>query len=48
VADDLDWPHGHGPEVRGAAEALMLVLTRRPVGPDELTGAGVAQLYARL
>ncbi len=48
VADDLDWSHGHGPEVRGSAEALMLVLTGRPVGPDELTGAGAAQLYARL
>lgn len=48
VADDLDWSHGQGPEVRGSAEALMLLLTGRPIGPDELTGPGAARLYARL
>lgn len=48
VAEDLDWSHGEGPEVRGSAEALMLVLTGRPVGPGELTGPGAAQLHARL
>jgi len=48
VAEDLDWSHGEGPEVRGSAEALMLVLTGRPVDPGELTGPGAAQLHARL
>lgn len=48
VADDLDWSHGDGPEVRGSAEALLLVLARRPVGPDELSGPGAPELYARL
>lgn len=48
VAEDLIWSHGKGPEVRGSAEALVLVLTGRPVGPNELTGPGAAQLYARL
>jgi len=48
VADDVDWSHGQGPEVRGSREALMLLLTGRPVGTDELTGAGVEQLYSRL
>ncbi len=48
VAGDLDWSHGQGSEVRGSGEALLLVLTGRPVGPDELTGPGAAQVYARL
>lgn len=48
VADDLVWSHGQGPEVRGSREALMLMLTGRPIGPDELTGPGAAPLYARL
>ena len=48
VANGLDWSWGHGREVRGSGEALMLMLTGRPVGPDELTGPGAAALYARL
>lgn len=48
VADDLDWSHGQGPEVRGSAEVVLLVLTGRPVGPHELTGPGAAQLSSRL
>jgi uncharacterized protein (TIGR03083 family) len=48
VADDLDWSHGHGPEVHGTGASLVLVLTGRSVGPDELTGPGAAELYARL
>ena len=47
VAEDLDWSHGRGPEVRGSAEALILLVTGRPVGSHELTGPGAAQLYAR-
>jgi uncharacterized protein (TIGR03083 family) len=48
VADDVDWSHGDGPEVRGSTEALMLVLTGRPLRPGELTGAGAETLLARL
>jgi uncharacterized protein (TIGR03083 family) len=48
VADDLDWSHGRGEEVRGGAEALLLMLAGRPVGPGELTGPGAATLHARL
>jgi uncharacterized protein (TIGR03083 family) len=48
VADDVDWSHGTGPEVHGRAESLLLVLTGRPVGADELTGPGADALYARL
>ena len=48
VAQDVEWAHGHGPDVCGSGEAVMLVLTGRPVGPGELTGPGAAELYARL
>jgi uncharacterized protein (TIGR03083 family) len=48
VADDQSWSWGDGPEVLGSREALLLVLTGRPVGSNELTGAGAATLYARL
>lgn len=48
VAEDLEWTHGTGPEVRGPAEALLLVLTGRPVSPGELSGPGADTLYARL
>ena len=47
VADDLDWAHGDGPEVRGAGEAILLVATGRPVALDELKGDGVDVLRAR-
>jgi uncharacterized protein (TIGR03083 family) len=46
--DDLDWVWGEGSEVRGTAEAVMMVLGGRTAVLDELTGAGVAQLRARL
>jgi hypothetical protein len=48
VADDADWSHGQGPEVHGSAEALLLMLTGRPVGRDELTGPGAPTLCGRL
>jgi uncharacterized protein (TIGR03083 family) len=48
VAADADWSHGEGPEVGGSSEALVLMLSGRHVGPDELTGPGAEQLYARL
>jgi uncharacterized protein (TIGR03083 family) len=48
VADDLEWAHGVGPEVRGSAEALLLMLSGRPISGDELTGPGASELYARL
>ena len=47
VADDQDWSHGHGPEVRGSGEAVLLVLAGRSVGPGELRGEGAATLLAR-
>lgn len=48
VADDLDWAHGDGPEVRGTAEALLLAITGRTLGGDELTGPGAPTLYGRM
>jgi hypothetical protein len=48
VTDDRSWSWGDGPEAQGSRAALLLVLTGRPVGQDELTGAGAATLQARL
>jgi uncharacterized protein (TIGR03083 family) len=44
VADDLPWASGTGEELHGSSVALMLLLSNRPVGEDELTGPGVAVL----
>ena len=48
VADDIGWSHGHGPEVHGSAEALLLVLAGRPVGTGEVSGPGAERLRTRL
>ena len=48
VAEDQDWSHGHGPEVKAAGEVLVLVLAGRRVGHEELTGDGAALLLERL
>jgi hypothetical protein len=48
VTDDGSWSWGEGPDVEGSREALLLVLTGRPVGAEELTGAGAPTLRARL
>lgn len=48
IATDVDWTTGAGPEVAGPAEALILVMSGRPVALDELRGAGVATLAERL
>jgi uncharacterized protein (TIGR03083 family) len=44
VAEDQDWTHGEGPEVRASGEALLLLLSGRRPRPDELHGAGVPRL----
>lgn len=38
-ASDLDWAHGDGPAVRGTGQALLLALTGRSAGRQELSGA---------
>ena len=48
VASDVDWFHGHGLEVRASAETVLLLLTGRPVGREELTGPGANRLHERL
>jgi uncharacterized protein (TIGR03083 family) len=48
VATDAAWSYGDGPEVRGSAEALLLLLFGRRPAPGELTGPGADTLAARL
>jgi uncharacterized protein (TIGR03083 family) len=48
VTTDVDWHKGNGPEIRGAAEAIVLATVGRPVVLDELTGDGVPELRRRL
>jgi uncharacterized protein (TIGR03083 family) len=47
-ATDVDWTHGHGPEVTGSGEALLLAMTGRRAAIDDLTGAGHDILARRL
>ncbi len=42
VADDIGWSRGHGLELRGPVESLLLVSTGRPAGLSELEGPGLA------
>jgi len=48
VATDLDWTHGHGPEVSGSAEALLMAVAARPAALADLSGDGVATMAQRL
>jgi len=48
VADDLDWSHGDGAEVRGSGEAILLAATGRREVLDELKGEGVDTLRRRM
>lgn len=47
-AVDLDWHHGDGPAVTGAAAHLASVLAGRPWGLSHLSGDGVDVLRTRL
>jgi uncharacterized protein (TIGR03083 family) len=46
-ATDTDWSHGDGPEVSGPMLSLVLAMTGRSSGCDDLTGAGVDTLRSR-
>lgn len=46
MATDADLDAGTGPEVRGGVLALLLAVSGRPVGPEELTGPGAAALVS--
>jgi uncharacterized protein (TIGR03083 family) len=48
VATDVDWKHGSGPTVSGPAIALLLAMSGRRAGLDDLTGDGVATMTARM
>jgi uncharacterized protein (TIGR03083 family) len=48
VADDLAWSHGRGPEVRGSAEALLMMMGGRRAALDDLSGPGAPKLAQRL
>jgi uncharacterized protein (TIGR03083 family) len=47
-ATDVDWAHGRGAEVTGPGEALMMAMTGRRAGLDELDGPGKATLAQQL
>src|SRR5664279_3825951 len=44
VATDVRWSHGDGPEVSGPGLSLLLAMTGRAAGLEELSGDGVALL----
>ncbi len=48
IATDLDWSRGRGPEARGLAEVLLMVLAGRRGVARELTGPGASFLQQRL
>jgi uncharacterized protein (TIGR03083 family) len=47
-ADDVDWKAGSGPEVAGPLASIILAITGRRVGLDDLSGEGVATLRGRV
>jgi uncharacterized protein (TIGR03083 family) len=47
TANDMEWSHGHGPEVLGPAEALVMMMAGRQGAFDDLSGPGKAALAAR-
>ena len=48
VATDVEWTHGKGPEVTGRALPLMMVMTGRAAGLEDLDGDGLFTLRQRL
>jgi uncharacterized protein (TIGR03083 family) len=48
VATDTGWSHGDGPEASGPGMALVLAMTGRGAGLDELSGEGAALLRTRV
>ncbi|MGZ4511696.1 MAG: maleylpyruvate isomerase family mycothiol-dependent enzyme [Mycobacterium sp.] len=47
-ATDVDWAHGHGPDVTGPGEALLMAMAGRPAALSDLDGPGLDTLAARL
>jgi uncharacterized protein (TIGR03083 family) len=46
VATDVDWSAGDGEPVEGPIQALLLLLTGRTAGQDQLSGPGARRLAA--
>ena len=47
-ATDASWTHGSGPEVSGPLASIILAVTGRKAGLDDLEGAGLDTLRARV
>jgi uncharacterized protein (TIGR03083 family) len=47
-ASDVDWSAGSGPEVTGPLASIIVAITGRKVGLDDLTGEGAAILRQRV
>ena len=47
TATDAEWTTGSGPEVSGPLISLIVAMTGRPAGIDDLSGDGVATLKGR-
>jgi uncharacterized protein (TIGR03083 family) len=48
VASDVDWTHGDGPTVEGGALSMLLAMTGRPEGLEDLSGDGLEALAQRI
>jgi uncharacterized protein (TIGR03083 family) len=48
VATDTGWTHGTGPQVSGPGMSLMLAMTGRAAGLDDLSGDGAAVMGQRM
>jgi uncharacterized protein (TIGR03083 family) len=48
VTTDTGWSYGTGPEVSGPAMSLILAMTGRAAGADDLTGDGAPTMRSRL
>jgi uncharacterized protein (TIGR03083 family) len=44
TATDADWSYGDGPEVRGQAEALVMMMAGRSIALEDLSGDGINAL----
>lgn len=47
-ATDVEWSAGSGPEVSGPLASIILAITGRRAGLDDLSGEGLATLRARM
>jgi hypothetical protein len=47
-ATDIDWSTGTGPEVAGPAISIVMAMTGRSCGLEDLKGEGVDTLRARM